>query len=124
MSKATAPSENASKRKAVMAARLGEAGSEKRVARKKMVRKIYDLLSKTPADKSGLVEGTPFSHAGVVRLMDTLKTRSEKADTAGGKIATSMLKFLAKEGESGKTVNGASVDKLQWLAKMGDKFSK
>lgn len=124
MSKAASSNENAQKRKAILAARLGEAGSEKRQARKKMVRKIHDLLSKTPADDSGLVEGTPFSQAGVTRLMDTLNKRAEKTDTAGGKIAASMVKFLAKEGESGKTINGASVEKLQWVAKMGDRFSK
>ncbi len=120
MSKAAA----AEKRKERLESRLGEKGSDKRQARRKLVIKIYGLLTKTPADDSGLVEGTPFSHTGVSRLMSVLEQRAQKDDSSGGKVAKLMLKFLAPEGASDATVSGASVEKLQWVAKMGARFSK
>ncbi|MHC0053388.1 hypothetical protein [Actibacterium sp. D379-3] len=111
-------------RKARIATRLGEAGSSKRQTRKQMVMKIYGLLTKTPADDSGMVADTPFSQTGVARLMETLQKRAESPEAPGAKVAAGMLKFLSPEDGSAETVSGASVEKLQWVAKKGSRLSK
>lgn len=83
--------------------------------RLEMMAKLRTLLVKTPADENGLVDGTPFTQAGVTRMMTMLGKRS--GDAAGGKLAASMVKFLSPETDQDATVAGASVKKLQVLAK-------
>lgn len=89
------------------------------VARRKAITRIYRVLSETPADNTGMVEGTPFTQAGVARLLDTLKSRSASEGQAGAKVAAGILKFLApKDGES--QVHGASLERLQRVAKTAE----
>ena len=107
-----------------IAKRMGEAGTQKRAARRKMVTKIFGLLSKTPGDDKGMVEGTPFSVTGVERLMSVLKARAENPSASGNKAAERMITFLAAEDGSADAIAGASVDKLLWIAKMGKRFNK
>ncbi len=103
---------------------MGEAGSDKRKTRRKIVSKMYSLLIKTPAGDDGAVEGTPFSRSGVERLMSVLQKRADEPGVQGAKAAAGMLKFLSVDDESDENINGASVEKLRWIAKMGKRFKK
>lgn len=114
----------ADQRKARIEATFGEAGSEKRKTRRNMVIKIYNLLTKTPADESGLVEGTPFSVTGVERLMAILQRRADEPSEAGSKAAAGMVKFLTPDSDSAEAIGGVSVEKLRWIASMGKRFKK
>ncbi len=86
-------------------------------ARRKAIGRIVRLLSDTPADATGMVPDTPFSKAGVAKLMDMVKTRTSDQSANGAKVAGGLMKFLgAKDGED--SVHGVSVEKLQRAAKM------
>lgn len=93
------------------------AGDANVLSQGKAFARIYRVLTNTPADDKGMVEGTPFTHAGVVRLMDSLKSRAENEGQAGAKVAASILRFVsAKDGEA--DVHGASLERLQRIAKV------
>lgn len=95
------------------------AGSVDVAARRKAIARIYRVLSDTPADENGTVEGTPFTQAGVARLLETLKSRSASGGQAGAKVAAGILKFLSpKDGEA--HVHGASLERLQQVAKTAE----
>lgn len=98
------------------AARLGgdDADSE---AKRKAIARVVKLLRDTPADATGMVPDTPFSKAGVARLIEMLRERAANPNAAGGKVAGGLMKFLSpKDGEA--EVHGASVEKLQRAARM------
>ena len=80
---------------------------------------VYKVLSQTPADENGFVPGTPFTCAGVARLMTMLVERTGNEAAPGAKAATSALAFLSATETDAETgaVAGASVDKLQVLAR-------
>lgn len=89
------------------------------MARRRAIARIYRVLSDTPADDTGMVEGTPFTQSGVARLLDTLKSRADSEGQSGAKVAAGILKFLsAKDGEA--NVHGASLERLQRVAKTAD----
>ncbi len=113
----------AAKRRTRIAAAMGDAGSDKRKTRRKLVAKMYRLLTKAPAGDEGNIDGTPFSAAGVERLMTLLQKRADEPGEAGAKASAGMIKFLAGD-DDGEKVAGASVEKLQWIAKMGKRFNK
>jgi len=114
----------ATDRRARVQEALGEAGTEKRKVRRKMVIKTFSLLVKTPADDRGKIDGTPFSVASVERLMNILNKRASEADQQGSKAAAAMAKFLSEGDASAERVAGASVSKLRWIAEMGKRFRK
>ena len=113
----------AKKRRARIAAAMGDAGSDKRKTRRKLVAKMYRLLTKAPAEDGAKIADTPFSAAGVERLMTLLKKRADEPGEAGAKASAGMIKFLAGD-DDGEKVAGASVEKLRWIAKMGKRFNK
>lgn len=121
---ANAANNNSGQARERIKSHLGEAGSEKRQARRKMVIKIHGLLTKTPADERGVVDGTPFSKTGVERLMEVLRKRASDDSQSGAKAAQGMLKFLSSGEPGSAEIGGASVDKLQWVAKMGKRLRK
>lgn len=93
-----------------------EAEGGNTAARRKAIGRIYRVLSETPADDTGMVEGTPFTKAGVLRLLETLKARTAKEGQPGAKVAAGILKFMSpKEGEA--HVHGVSLERLQRVAK-------
>lgn len=98
------------------AALLGEGAGGDVQARRKALARIYRLLTDTPPDAAGMVEGTPFSHAGVARLMDMLRSRAANEGQAGARVAAGLIKFLTPQ-EDGAQVHGASLDRLQRIAK-------
>lgn len=77
--------------------------------------KLRALLTQTPADAGGKVEGTEFTTTGVAKLMETLKTRAADEKTPGARVAGSLHKFLSAEGGEA-AVAGASVQKLQLVS--------
>ncbi len=102
-------------------ARLVAGSSEQRDRRMKLVAKLRAVMINTPADENGPVPETPFTQAGVARVMDLLGQRALKDDTAGGKVAGKMLKFLSAD-EGDDAVAGASVKKLQAFAARTEKL--
>jgi len=93
------------------------AGGPKRGLQRKMLMKVYKVLTQTPADAGGHVADTPFTETGVARLMELLRARSSDPSAQGAKVAGGLLNFISpSEGESA-TPSGASVEKLQMLAR-------
>lgn len=89
------------------------------MGRRKALGRIYRVLTDTPADDTGMVDGTPFTQAGVMRLMENLKTRADNEGQSGAKIAARILQVLSpKDGEA--EVHGASLKRLQRIAKAGE----
>lgn len=84
---------------------------------KQMIGKAVELLKSTPADHTGLVSGTPFTKTGVARLMTMLHQRTDDGSTSKGKLIAIALRFLEPTGGDMNVVHGASVQKLQMLAK-------
>ena len=84
--------------------------------RRKAAARVYRMLTNTPPDETGMVEGTPFSKTGVARLMEGLRERAANEGQPGAKVAAGLLNFLApSEGEP--EVHGASLDRLQRVAR-------
>lgn len=84
---------------------------------RQMIAKALELLKSTPADHTGLVTGTPFTKTGVARLMTMLHQRADDGSTSRGKLIAIALRFLEPTGGDMSVVHGASVQKLQMLAK-------
>lgn len=108
--------------------RLASAPSDKRDQRMQFAVKVRGVLVKTPADARGMVEGTPFTQAGVARLMALLDQRagagSAGAEGKQSKIAARMLKFLAPDTVEEPAVLGVSVEKLRKLATRTEKLKE
>ena len=84
---------------------------------KKIMGMAFRMLTQTPADDRGKVAGTPFTVAGVEKLMTLLSERSATEDAPGAKAAGAVLAFFgAGEGDA-DAVGGASGDKLVLLAR-------
>lgn len=97
----------------------GEAGP-KRARQRKMLMKVYKVLTQTPEDENGKVPETPFTQSGVARLMQILRDRAADPSQPGAKVAENLLNFInPSEGESA-TSSGASVEKLQMLSRRVD----
>ena len=90
-------------------------------ARQRILKRVYALLTNTPADAAGTVSGTPFSMAGVLKLMDMLKGRATDEGKTGAKAAAGLLKFMEAPAGDENQVHGVSVEKLQRLAKLADR---
>ena len=87
---------------------------------RKVLAGTYAMVSKTPDDGSGMVEGTPFTMAGAKKLADKLNARAGNEGEKGAKAASVLLQMLgAKEGDD-EVVHGLSVMKLSHLAKLAD----
>lgn len=95
----------------------GRKGASRRAAQRKMLAKIYKIISETPQDDRGLVPDTTFSEAGVARLMQVLEERSADASKPGAKAASNVLRYLKPETKADATPSGASKEKLQKLSK-------
>lgn len=118
---ATAPLDEGAGAAMGMGAGLGGIGpGAKRNRQRKLLMKVYKVLTQTPADTEGHVPDTPFTATGVARLMDMLRSRAADPSAAGAKIAGGLLNFISPgEGETA-TSSGASVEKLQMLARRID----
>ena len=95
--------------------------SRENPARQRILKRVYTLLTSTPADATGTVAGTPFSMAGVLKLMHALKGRATDESKGGAKAAAGLLKFLEAPAGDENQVHGVSVEKLQRLAKLADR---
>ncbi|MEM1373521.1 MAG: hypothetical protein AAGF78_03955 [Pseudomonadota bacterium] len=102
---------------------MGDPGSDKRKNRRKVVGRIYKLLSSTPDDGRGNVDGTSFSMAGVERLLSTLDERSGKDGEKNAKATARMKEFLEPKGDDKEVVAGVSLAKLQWISKVGSRMN-
>lgn len=101
---------------------MGEVEGADAQARRKAIARIYRVLTDTPADDGGMVEDTPFSKAGVARLMETLRGRAANEGQPGARVAAGLIKFLTpKDGEA--EVHGVSLERLKRVAKTaGDRI--
>lgn len=92
--------------------------------KRKALMKLVQLMRNTPDDGTGMVAGTPFSKAGVKKVVDTLQSRAKDAGGQGGKAATVVLRLLTTAGKDGdgggETVHGVQVNRLAKLAKLAN----
>ena len=84
---------------------------------RKVAARIMRLLTQTPADERGYVPGTPFTQTGVGQLMKALDERSGTDGTPGAKAAGAVKKFLLASPDQSDSIEGASLEKLQMLAR-------
>jgi hypothetical protein len=91
---------------------------------RKLLVKVHGILTKTPQDARGFVEGTQFTVTGVERLMTLLKKRASEADKPGVKAAQKILGMLAAKEDDTDVVASASVGRLQALSSRVDKLKK
>ena len=87
---------------------------------RKALNRVMRVLSETPADATGMVEGTSFTKSGVKALFDMLTKRSTDPDAAGAKMAGGLLKLLTavgKDGTEDTRVHGVLVSRLQQLGR-------
>ena len=82
--------------------------------------RIFQVLSKTPEDDRGMVDGTRFTVAGVERLMSVLKERAGDAQHPAHRASAALLAHL----EAGPDVTdpddvvaGASADRLEEMSR-------
>lgn len=101
---------------------LGAAGTAQGRQRRQMMMKIYAMLTQTPEEGTGMVPGTPFSETGVAKLMSILRGRAAQENVPGAKVAAGMLKFLAPQDPGAEAIGGASVEKLQMVARAAKRF--
>ncbi|MCA0045085.1 hypothetical protein [Celeribacter litoreus] len=99
---------------------VGQGESAKR--QRKLLVKIYKVMTQTPADGRGGVPDTPFTEAGVERLMKMLSTRASDGSQAGAKVAGGVLNFLTPADGEAATASGASIAKLQTIARRIEAF--
>lgn len=96
------------------------AGGDNGDGKRKAIARVMRVLTDTPADAGGMVPDTPFTQAGVKRLMDMLRERAADAGAAGARVAGGLLKFLSsKEGE--EAIHGASLEKLKRAGQMASR---
>ncbi len=110
-----------SSRRSKLKERLSEADKGKKDRLMQLTLKLRAVLVNTPADSEGMVPNTPFSQAGVVRMMDLLKQRAEKTDANGSKVAAQMIKYLEPKDEKDPAISGVSIERLQTLSRRTDK---
>ncbi len=103
-------------------ARLTEGDGDQRDRRVQLAVKMRTMLTQTPAGDEGLVDDTPFTKTGVARLMEMLNKRAAATEGAGNKVAANMVEFLSPDEDGEDTVSGASVKKLQMLAKRTERL--
>ncbi len=84
---------------------------------RKIAAGIMRILTQTAPDDRGNVPGTPFTHTGVAELMRMIGERASNETAPGAKVAASVMRFLAATPGQGSSVEGASVEKLQMLAR-------
>lgn len=97
--------------------RISSADKGKRDLLMQLTLKLRAVLVNTPADDKGMVPDTPFSQAGVVRMVELLKQRAGKSDAKGSNVASQMVKRLEANDDKDPAVAGISVAKLQILSK-------
>lgn len=114
-------SDNQSDQKVNLKDRLSAASKGRKDQMMQLTLKLRAVLVNTPADDQGMVPDTPFSQAGVVRMMDLLSQRSDKSDANGSKVAARMVKLLEPKDENDPAIAGVSVERLQILNKRMDK---
>lgn len=94
----------------------------KRARQRKMLMKVYKVLTQTPEDENGRVQDTPFTESGVARLMELLQQRSSDPSQPGAKVAEGVLNFIRPDEGEETTASGASVAKLQAIARRVESF--
>lgn len=90
---------------------------------RKVLKHVMRLLSETPADATGKVEGTTFTKTGVKALVDMLTKRSADPEAGGAKMAGGFLKRMTavgKDGTEGERVHGVLVSRLQQFVRTTD----
>lgn len=94
--------------------------SPENAQKRKALMKLVQILRDTPDDGTGVVEGTPFTTAGVKKVVDTLQGRTKDAGAQGSKAATVVLRMLTTAGKDGdgETVHGVQVSRLMRLAQL------
>lgn len=83
---------------------------------RRMVERAVKLMTETPADAFGMVQGTNFTQAGLARLVEMLKQKANAPMSQGAKSAKEALRQLAPDPGEAEVVHGVSVKKLRTLA--------
>lgn len=90
-------------------------GGQRGQVQRQMMQRARQILTETADDGSGLVAGTPFTMAGVARLMQMLNERAADGQAQSARMAGKVLDMVrAPAGE--EAVHGASIAKLRSLA--------
>lgn len=110
------------RRPAVTAPAAEADGAGVNANKRRAMTRAYKVLTETPADEAGLVDGTPFTAAGVARLMESLRSRVGNG-AGGARAANRILQFLAPSSEGGERVHDVSVEKLQRFARIARGFA-
>ena len=114
-------SDSQSDQKKSLKDRFSATSKDKKDRMMQLTLKLRAVLVNTPADGQGMVPDTPFSQAGVVRMVDLLNQRSGKSDAKGSNVASQMIKLLEAKDDKDPAVAGISVARLQILSKRMDK---
>ncbi len=93
----------------------GAKSQELQRAIRKNAARLMQILSKTPADAAGHLDGTPFTMTGIAKLAQMLRDRAADKGGPGSKIATMALTFLGEADPSRETVHGLSAAKIRSL---------
>ncbi|WP_372884164.1 hypothetical protein [Shimia sp.] len=113
--------EGSSNFKSKLKGRLSDADKGKKDRLMQFTLKLRAVLVNTPADSQGMVPDTPFSQAGVVRMMDLLNQRAGKTDSSGSKVAAQLIKYLQPKDDKDPAIAGVSIERLQTLSRRTDK---
>jgi hypothetical protein len=93
-------------------------------SKRKALSRVYKILSETPADATGMVEGTPFSKAGVRTLVETLRKRQADPAASGAKMAARIFQFMTAKGKASEeavpNIHGIPIYRLEQLARTAD----
>lgn len=85
---------------------------------RKIAARLMRVLMQTPADHRGYVPDTPFTQTGVGELMRMLNERASVEGAPGARAAGGVLRFLTASADGGEKIEGASLQKLQGLARL------
>ncbi|TCP63425.1 hypothetical protein EV663_101694 [Rhodovulum bhavnagarense] len=98
----------------------GAAGGGRGAVKLKILTMVHKILTQTPEDERGLVEGTSFTVSGVERLMTLLRERAASEGKPGAKAASGALRFLAADEADPDAVMGASRTRLREMAQKAE----
>lgn len=107
-----------------LAGMKGQKGARPQARQRQILIKVHKILTQTPEDDRGRVPDTPFTYTGVARLMDILRARAADESKPGAKAVGTILKFITAEDSEEQSAAGASIAKLQAMARRIDAFRK
>lgn len=102
----------------IMQKQMNDVGKEKMEFRQKMLMNIYKILTTNAGGGAEQVKGTPFTVEGVEKMMGMLRERAANEGQNGAAMAGGFINYLKPTSDDQPAVSGASVEKLQLVARM------